>query len=54
MLDNNALADKHWSQKQERILYNTVTSEYLDIGKEIDWANVSRRVSSFNNDMCKT
>ncbi|KAJ2401528.1 hypothetical protein GGI23_001336, partial [Coemansia sp. RSA 2559] len=53
-LDSTVLAGNRWSQKQERILYNTVTCEYLEVGKEIDWASVSRRVRAFNNDMCKT
>ncbi|KAJ1663323.1 hypothetical protein IW140_005095 [Coemansia sp. RSA 1813] len=44
---------KRWSQKHERILYNTVTTEYLESNKEIDWALVSSRVRTFNKDLCK-
>ncbi|KAJ2559779.1 hypothetical protein EV175_000164 [Coemansia sp. RSA 1933] len=45
---------KRWSQKHERILYNTVTTEYLENEKEIDWEGVSSRVGTFSKDLCKT
>ncbi|KAJ1733587.1 hypothetical protein LPJ72_002788 [Coemansia sp. Benny D160-2] len=38
----------------ERILYTTVTEQYIDKGQEIDWEKVAGRVVRFGKEQCKT
>ncbi|KAJ1964355.1 hypothetical protein GGI12_001468, partial [Dipsacomyces acuminosporus] len=41
-----------WTQKQLRVLFNNIHSEYFDKSLPIDWSRVEKRVQ-VNGDICK-